>query len=65
MKGNLEVEISLVDLPVDGGFQYTSVESFPELQLSAQARQRVIEKMDSVAEVLRQAVEVGVSTYIQ
>lgn len=39
------------------GFDYRPASEFPELTLSPEARQRVLDKMDSVAEARRRAWE--------
>jgi hypothetical protein len=43
--------------PMPSGFDYRPVEDFPELVLSKEARQLVLDKMDSVAEARRRAME--------
>jgi hypothetical protein len=59
------IALTLEEVSVDSGFRYAPVASFPELALSPEARQTVIDKVESVSTVLREAAEIGVGTYVQ
>lgn len=48
-------EPTLPGVAVDSGFDYRPASEFPQLQLSKEARQRVLDKIDSVAEARRRA----------
>jgi hypothetical protein len=59
------IALTLEEVSVDSGFRYAPVASFPELALSPEARQTVIDKAECVSAMLREAAEIGVGTYVQ
>lgn len=50
--------------PLASGFTYGPRSEFPEIELSEEARQRILEKMDSVDEARLRAAESSNRTYI-
>jgi hypothetical protein len=50
--------------PLPSGFDYRPADEFPELTLSPEARKRVLDKMDSVAEARRRAWETADRTVV-
>ena len=50
--------------PLDSGFAYKPSSSFPQLHLDQDARNQVLEKMDSVDAARLRAAETSSSTYI-
>lgn len=53
----------LPGVPLSSGFSYRPADELPELQLSDEAKDRVLAKMDSVADARRRAAA-SASTYV-
>jgi hypothetical protein len=50
--------------PLDTGFRFRDARSVPEAQLSRDARERVLAKMDSVDEARLRAAKEGQTAYV-
>jgi hypothetical protein len=59
-----DVELPLPGEALESGFRFRPAREAPEARLSAEARRRVIEKMDSVDEARLRAARDGHTAYV-